>query len=288
MDTERSAEKPHFSLVLSTKDRAQEVVRLLSSLDRQSERSFELIVSDQNDDGRVLPLLAPFQQRFPVRYVRSSGGISRGRNAGLPLVTGRYVAFPDDDCWYPSGLLALVRQLLGEHPEWDIVTGRSVDEQMHGTQGRWLDRTIVANRHNVMRMGISYTIFARAAVIAEVGLFDEALGVGSGTRWQSGEETDYLLRAITCGRTVVYTPELYVHHLEKVTSYSKQMRDRSFKYAQGMGRVLRKHDYSLIEAFQHFVRPLGGSALFLVRGHLDRSLYHLRVFTGRCRGWLGI
>ena len=44
--------------------------------------------------------------------------------------------------------------------------------------------------------GRSSAIFLRRELIAVVGAFDEALGVGSGTLWPAAEETDYLLRAL--------------------------------------------------------------------------------------------
>jgi hypothetical protein len=285
-DTESSERTPEFSLIVTTKDRTRELANLLRSLDCQRLRSFELIVSDQNADDRLLPVLAPFRQRFPLRHIRSSGGASRGRNAGLPLATGRYVGFPDDDCWYPPDVLATAGRLFRDHPDWHIVCGRSVDDAMRNTQGRWLDDVTQANRRNVLRIGIEYTIFARAAALAAAGPFDEALGVGAGTPWGSGEATDFLLSAIEARQTVVYTPEIYVHHPEKVADYSRRARDRQFAYARGFGRVLSKHGYSLLEAFQHLARPLAGSALFLARAQLDRSLYHLRVFAGRGLGWL--
>jgi glycosyltransferase involved in cell wall biosynthesis len=278
---------PAFSLVLSTKDRTQELARFLRSLDAQRERSFELIVSDQNADDRLTPILRSYSDRFPLRRVRSRGGISRGRNAGLPIAQGRIIGFPDDDCWYPPDLLTTALRLFEANPDWDIVAGRSVDEQLRDTQGRWLEHVVPGNRRNVLRMGISYTIFARAGAVAAAGPFDESLGVGAGTPWGSGEETDFLLRALARGKKVVYTPEVYVHHAEKIVEYSRRARDRQYSYARGLGRVLAKHRYSAIEAFAHFARPLAGAVLYLGRGQMNRSLYHLRVLAGRGLGWIG-
>lgn len=76
-DTESSERTPEFSLIVTTKDRTRELADLLQSLDRQRFRSFELIVSDQNADDRLLPVLAPFRQQFPLRHIRSAGGASR-------------------------------------------------------------------------------------------------------------------------------------------------------------------------------------------------------------------
>jgi glycosyltransferase involved in cell wall biosynthesis len=285
-DNESSEQTPEFSLIVTTKDRTRELADLLRSLDRQRFRSFELIVSDQNADDRLVPVLAPFRQQFPLRHIRSAGGASRGRNAGLPLARGRYAGFPDDDCWYPPDLLAIVSRVFRDHPGWDIVCGRSVDADMRDTQGRWFADVTRANRRNVLRIGIEYTIFARSSALAAAGPFDEALGVGAGTPWGSGEATDFLLSAVEARQTVIYTPEIYVHHPEKVADYSRRARDRHFAYARGFGRVLGKHGYSLLEAFHHFARPRAGSVFFLARAQPERSLSHLRVFAGRSLGWL--
>ena len=62
---------------------------------------------------------------------------------------------------------------------------------------------------------ISFTLFLRRDVVARVGPFDERLGLGSGTPWSSGEELDYVLRAIQSGARIVYDPDLTVTHARK-------------------------------------------------------------------------
>src|SRR4029078_4597421 len=52
-------------------------------------------------------------------------------------------------------------------------------------------------------------------VVAGVGPFDERLGLGSGTPWSSGEELDYVLRAIRSGARVVYDPAVRVTHARR-------------------------------------------------------------------------
>ena len=58
----------------------------------------------------------------------------------------------------------------------------------------------------------SHTIFLRRDVVERVGAFDEALGLGSGTPWSSGEEIDYLVRALRSGARIEYDPALVVTH----------------------------------------------------------------------------
>jgi glycosyltransferase involved in cell wall biosynthesis len=277
---------PEFSLVVSTKGRVEEVARLFTSLGAQSERSFDVIVSDQNDDDRLAPVIATFGNRFPIKHLRSSGGASRGRNVGLYEATGRYITFPDDDCWYPPDLLATVKRLFCEHADWKIICGRSVGPDMIPTQGRWAEHPTHVTRRNVLRMMIEYTIFGRAEAIKAAGPFDETIGIGAGTIWGGGEGPDLLLNAIRNRDLIMYTPEINVFHPEKMSTFSRSERDRQFGNSRGIGRVLGKHHYSLAEMFEHLIRPLGGSVIYLLSGKPQRSAYHWRMFAGRSRGWL--
>ncbi|HEY4074281.1 MAG TPA: glycosyltransferase family A protein [Herbaspirillum sp.] len=127
-----------FSLVLATVGRSEEVARFLASLDAQDYRNFELIVIDQNDDERLAPLLKVYRERFRFLHVRSARGLSRARNVGLRLAGGDVIAFPDDDCWYPLGLLQKVASELNGNPDIDGITGRFTDgdlEERHGYRG---------------------------------------------------------------------------------------------------------------------------------------------------------
>lgn len=287
MHSDVAASAPEFSLIVTTKGRVVELAKLLQSLERQLPESFEVILSDQNEDDRLLPLLDCHRERLQIVHVRSEGGASRGRNAGLARARGRLIAFPDDDCWYPDGLLAKVRGLFEAHPEWDMMCGRSLGDDMRPTQGRWVAEPTSVCRSNALQMSIEYTMFCRAPAVAAAGGFDETLGVGAGTRWGAGEGTDFLLSALGSGSAIMYTPDIQVHHPEKFADYSRPSRDRQSGYARGIGYVLHKHKFSLAEAFSTIIRPLGGAVLFLARGQTARSLYHLRVFASRSLGWCG-
>ncbi len=277
-----------FSLVLATVGRVREIERFLNSLDAQTYREFELIVVDQNPDDRLAPALGEYQDRFPLTHLRSLPGLSRSRNIGLKKIAGDIVAFPDDDCWYPQYLLEQVTRFFAIHPEREALTGRSVDAEDKPSNGRWDTEAGPISLYNVWRRGISYTIFLSRKAVRQVGCFDECLGIGAGTPWESGEDTDYLLRALKAGFRVCYEPEIVVYHPQWIQDYDRKRLEKAYSYGMGMGRVLKKHRYPFWFVVYHWVRPLGGVVLSLLCGQWKKAKFHLGALRGRMRGWLGV
>lgn len=271
------------SLIVATVNRVVEVDRLLTSLDGQTYKEFEVIIVDQNQDERLAPLFA----RHPglvIKHLRSHPGLSRARNAGLRAATGDIIAIPDDDCWYPEQLLAQVTGWFTSHPEFGIfnVVKRSAENQPVGP--RWPVTARKCTRADVWRCAISSAIFMRRSVCDAVGCFNEDLGVGAASKYQSGEETDYVLRALEHGFQMWYEPSLTVHHppLDSVD----RLRRNAYPFALGAGYVLRVHDYPLHVVAGQVVRSLGGATVSLFRGDLARAHAYLLRGAGQLVGYL--
>lgn len=274
-----------FSLVLATIGRSTEVETFLRSLDAQTYRCIQLIVVDQNQDDRVERLMSQYAKDFEVQHVRSAPGLSHARNVGLDYVSGDVVAFPDDDCWYAPTLLQEVHDELSRDPTIDGITGRSVDQNFGESGGSFSKVGAMVDIYRVWSQAISYTIFLKRHVCdAVAGGFDETLGVGANTLFGSGEETDYLIRAIRSGKRLRYVPEITVFHPDKTAQLDRQMIGKAEKYGCGMGRVLAKHGYPLHYRAKALARPVLGSLLAALL--LQPSLSRLRwaKAVGRFRG----
>jgi len=271
------------SLILATKARVAEIERFLRSLTQQGYGNLELIVVDQNEDNRLEATLSQTSIPFPIFHLHSEAGLSRARNVGIASATGEILGFPDDDCWYPDGLLARVVSEFQSHPSVAGFTGRSEDGQGQpsgGSFSRWQGRV---DTENVWKKGISYTIFLRSLVCAAVGPFDEELGVGARTRFSSGEETDYLIRTVKLGFNIQYLPDLVVFHPNPIL-YNRNHRRKAFRYGIGMGRVLSKHRYNLFFSLYTILRPFAGAVLSLLTFRPRKAAYHLAIAGGRVSG----
>ena len=274
-----SRELPSFDLVVATVGRTDELARFLGSLAAQGYPQARVLLVDQNDDERVAPVIA--SAAVDVVRLRSRPGLSRARNVALPHLEADVVAFPDDDCAYPPGLLEQLGERFADSPQLDGVTGRA--EGFDGSVSpSWRTDPAQLDRENLWNRAISFTIFLRRSVVASVGAFDEGLGLGSGTPWHSAEEIDYLVRAVDGGAVVEYDPDLVVRHDVRVDTPAIGLRDGA-----SVGYVLRKHGYPARVVGRMLVRPVGGLVRSLARRDLRAARYQLATMSGRVRGYLG-
>ncbi len=271
------------SLVVPTINRVAEVERLLASLDAQTFRDFEVIVIDQNPDDRLVPVLQQHSD-LKIRHLRSERGAGRARNHGLRAAAGEIIAFPDDDCWYPSSILASIVQWFDRHPEFEGVFTTMHDADHHPVGPRWLAAPTRITKSNLWNTTIAATAYLRDKAATEVGFFREDIGVGASTAFQSGEETDYFLRALSLDFAMWYEPSLVVHH-PNLHSLGR-LRATTYSFALGSGYVLRIHGYSWFEFAGFLLRSLGGAVISLLKLDLPNARIYLLRAAGQLRGYI--
>lgn len=274
---------PAFDLIMATVGRSEELGRLLDSLEAQTYRAFRLLVVDQNEDDRVAEALGG--RSLEMLRLRSERGLSRARNAALPHVTAGVVAFPDDDCSYPPDLLKRIADRFAADPGLDGLSGRAEDADGRADAG-WAATAGPVSLANVWHRGISFGIFLRHAVVEQVGAFDERLGLGSPEPWSSGEEIDYLIRAVQSGARIEYDPALVVLH--SVRDYNRaELRAVGRRDGASIGYLLRKHGYGPRMAGRMLVRPIGGALLALAHRDTAQAGFHAATLRGRVAGYRG-
>jgi glycosyltransferase involved in cell wall biosynthesis len=218
-------------------------------------------------------------------HLHSSRGLSRARNVALPRLTGDVVAFPDDDCTYARDLLDRVAQRFVDDAALDGITGRAVDAD-GSSDPSWETHAAALDAHNLWNRVISFALFLRRDLVDRVGAFDERLGLGAGTLWSSGEEVEYVVRAIRSGARIEYDPGVTVNHARKRYG-AAELRAVGLRDGASVGWILRRHGYSRQATARMLLRPLGGAGASLARGDLARASFHAATLSGRVRGYLG-
>jgi glycosyltransferase involved in cell wall biosynthesis len=271
------------SLIVATLNRVNELERLLTSLDGQSYKDFEVIVVDQNPDDRLVPVLGK-HSGLSIHHLRSGRGLSRARNVGLAVAKGDIMAFPDDDCWYPKRLLETVTEWFEIHPQFDSLFTGIRTEENKPLAPQWAPGPCRCTVENILYCGASVTAFMRRRLMEAVGFFNEGIGQGAPTRYQSGEDLDYFIRFAERGWQGWYEPSFTVHHPELQSI--ERFRRTSHSYALGVGYVLRLHRYSWWCLSKFLIRSCGGATVSLCKGDMPRAhAYFLRA-AGQLRGYV--
>jgi len=207
---------PDVSVVIATRDRADQVLTAGSILVEEG-LALELVIVDQSDDDRSAEALARLSHDTRVRYLRMSGrGCSSGRNLGIREARSRIVLVTDDDCDLHPGSLRKLIEAFAQDPRIGIVFG-SVLAAPHDPKtsfvvsGRQEERRLVRSLWSKHRLeGLSACMGVRRGVWETLHGFDETLGVGG--RLKSGGETDFALRALLAGFWILGTPAIAVTH----------------------------------------------------------------------------
>lgn len=272
-------------IVATLGERPDDLRALLRSVTPQAEFISEIIVVDQHPDRYLLPrLLNEFQGVLPIRHTRSTLGSSRARNHGLSLVTGDIVAFPDDDCLYPKGLLEWVVNWFGSNIEYDILAVGVKDASGVASGNRWPRGSCEIRSLNAFRTTFSSSLFL-CTDLAKTARFSVDLGLGAGTVFGSGEETDYVLRLLRKRARGRFDRTRHIVHARRDMLSGDASLPRAQAYGFGMGHVLRLH--SLRCLWMGFLAyNLGRAALVLCRGNAEGAGLCLAQTKGLWKGFL--
>lgn len=272
-----------FSLIQTSQNRREDLRRFVKSLNGQEDFDFsqlQIIFVDQEHNKDVFDEL---NIHICLTYIATEHcSLSHARNLALPYVKGKYVGFPDDDCWYEPDTLHRALEVL-EMGKYDGVSGKGTNENGIMTSGFPNEaRDITISKQCA---AISYTIFFRFEPSV---LFDENMGVGSKYNLGAGEETDYMLRLIEqFDFHIYYDPNIIVHHPIRSGNHGQEFYlNKAYSYARGEGYLMKKHRFSYLYYLKQFLRPLGGCLFFAFKFNRYRMKKSYLLLKGRIEGAL--
>jgi GT2 family glycosyltransferase len=203
----------------------------------------------------------------------------------MAIATGTFVCFPDDDCWYEPDTLDVASRLFAASPALSIITGRTLDAVGQSSVSPTGEEKLVITRRNYLKCGNSNSIFVRRVALGAIGGFDEDLGVGASSPFQSGEEADFLLRAIAAGLSLMYFPDLIVHHDQVTSEMGPKQIERARKYGRGFGALMRKQRFPFVYFLYRLTRPFGSWLMAALRRDAAAARYKRAWLTGIIEGY---
>lgn len=203
--------------------------------------------------------------------------ISAARNRLLRPLFGQsafdadtLVAFPDDDCWYPDGVLEAIVARFDADPALDFFLCRYGTAPLDSAHADFA-RVRPAAMKQVVRNASSNTIFLRGPLMVRAGQFDETLGVG--TPNGGAEDLDIAIAAFLAARRSEYLDAAIIGHRDKNT----QLRARYYK--SGL-LVLRR--YAGQGTWREFLRKLLVGVAITLKGELSlKGLIEAYCTSGR-------
>lgn len=229
------------SLVCATRGRTEEVEQLLYSLVAQNHAAMEVIIVDQNQDDRLVPIIAQVRDRLDVNHLRMDPmGVSAARNVGFRAARGRIVSFPDDDCWYPPTLVKDVETWFTTHPGYAVLAVACLDRSGVRSGNRWFQDECDLSVTNSLRTTMCPTLFFDCTPAMREVFFDEAISFG--------EDTDFCLRQLKTGVKGRLDSSLHIYHPCRDMLSGTVTTERAVKYGSGMGVLVRRHASVLLWA----------------------------------------
>lgn len=168
-----------ISVIMLTYNRETFVSRAIESILRQTEPDFEFIIVDNGStdgSGRIAEEYALKDNRIQVIH-RKRGNIGAGRNAGLNVARGEYIAFIDDDDWAEPDFLEFLYHLaVDSHAEVSIcgAADKAFDEKKVMSSEEALIELMWRKKYN---MAFPTKLFSRRLAdllrFPEEGIYDD-------------------------------------------------------------------------------------------------------------------
>lgn len=211
---------PDISILISTRDRPDDLLQTLRSLqvavDRSPEVSVEVVIVENGSRPErrldITSLQGTGHSR--LRHVwMDQGNLSQARNYGMALAAGKLFVFIDDDCLADPDFIQDVIRIWRSSPPHFITGGRVKLANMLDLPLTIKDEPDPQLYTEDLHPGgfIHGCNFMMPRETAEMlGPFDARFGAGA--RFLAGEDTDYLIRAHASGVPLRYVPEMVVWH----------------------------------------------------------------------------
>ncbi|WP_373430240.1 glycosyltransferase family 2 protein [Streptomyces sp. V1I1] len=243
------------SVVVATRERADQLARALDSLLEQDHPDFEIVVVDNAPATSATQDLVEHKYGERVRYVRESvPGLAIAHNRGIAVAEGTVIAFTDDDVVAdPHWLTALIAPFSAD-PGLGCATGLILPARLrtpaqillesHGGFAKGFEARLYDPARppadeplfpfTAGSFGSGANMAFRATALRDIGGFDPATGTGTPAR--GGDDLYAFVSVLAAGHRLRYTPDALVWHHHRETW--QDLRNQAYGYGAGLTAYL--------------------------------------------------
>lgn len=203
---------PFFSIIITTYNRADFLIRAIVSLLHQSEKDWEAIIVDDGSTDNSKVVIQPFLNHEKFSYIyQDNKGCVGAKNTGMNAAKGKYISFLDADDEYKPNHLSIRKSILLNHPQTDILHGGL---QIMGNE-------FVPNMHHhgqlihISNCVVGGTFFIKPAWVQRLNGFNNI---------PMGHDSDFFERAKKQGASILKTDApTYIYHRDDENSMTNQL-----------------------------------------------------------------
>lgn len=192
------------------------LIHTIQSVKEQRRAPDKFVIVDQSGAGKAREMVKTVDTPATV-HDQEGRGLSRARNLILEQLDTDWVFFTDDDCVVSLDLVEQFHKVVAHRPDpafwvgaciWPLEYDPKTQEApgMTVSREKGFDTENTFNNHGFMGACLAF----RRDLVQAVGKFDEELGAGA--PFFTGEESDYIIRALSKKFTGWATPRLMVYH----------------------------------------------------------------------------
>jgi GT2 family glycosyltransferase len=285
-DTDDRGDSPSFGMAITTVGRWDSICRLLDDLAAQSVRpAMVSIAYDDNVDAAegLKKVHDRYSDVLTIRTVIKHGGSTAGHNTAAAQFTDDvdWIYLLTDNCRLEHDFL----ERLSAHctPTASVCAARLVDAD--GDRNTLPPADAEFTRRNAWSVVVPSMAIRRTDYMT-VGGFDDTIGSGADSPWQSGDETDLVLRLAELDDfSIRWAPDIVVRGHTDFTHLTPAERRRKLRnYGRGTGFIYRRWGYPVLDK----LRLLAGAATLPLRKRRKfRAGDGLALLIGRTEGLLG-
>jgi len=226
-----------YIILTNTFQRSLELVeRSLKSSLNQKIKPKKVILIDQNDPPLQLSQELIKNSLFEIQYVNTIS-VSIARNSAQKPNCDWYV-FCDDDGYMKEDYSTILNKIISINNHIDIVAGSIIRDDnfefyspRHAIGGN-------INKFRFTKLLMGSNLVVKEKLFHQLGGFDETFGVGS--KWGSGEETDFAWKAYFNKIPMLYEKDLIIYHIKPYAGDLKHSVNKAFTYGVGKGALICK------------------------------------------------
>ncbi|MBT2390561.1 glycosyltransferase [Streptomyces sp. ISL-1] len=243
------------SVVVATRERADQLARALDSLLEQDHPDFEIVVVDNAPATSATQDLVEHKYAERVRYVREPvPGLAVAHNRGIAVADGAVVAFTDDDVVADPHWLTALTAPFAADPGLGCATGLILPARLrtpaqillesHGGFAKGFEARLYDPARppadeplfpfTAGSFGSGANMAFRATALRDIGGFDPATGTGTPAR--GGDDLYAFVSVLAAGHRLRYTPDALVWHHHRETW--QDLRNQAYGYGAGLTAYL--------------------------------------------------